>query len=737
MTTLDRLSHRFVLILSLVSLLAFGARAQEAEPVPVEDLVEAPAPDFPSYSPRLFLGVGTSAPLAPLPDDPEAIDPDAIDSQLSIEFSNYAAGIASLRLTDYRITTTDPARIEIQRIRTAGDLNAIPYSAIRLEVVPGDAPRGLRADQWSRVDLAVPGVWRPDPAVPGRFTAEILDEDGALAFELERVFSIEPDSYEVELRQSVRNVGAGDVRVRWVQAGPGDLPEPESTYAGDKRRVRFGYLRDEATQGSSMRVSTDTDLESRSSMVLGSKGAYRSNGEVWVATQEREAGRRLVWFGLTDRYFAVATHRLFDPATLQGPSGKLFNSVDRIRSLILNRDAGTKESAVVLTQLESPPIPLPQGAAANLSIGIYAGPLYEPAIESQAVAPALSLGELVQYNLGGPCAFCTFGFLSEPLIGVLRLFDGFIGDFAFAIMLLVLVVRTALHPITHWTQVRMARFGVQMQGVAPKMKQLKERFEVKEHDTPEAKAEKQKKMQAEMAALWREEGINPLSALGCLPMLLQSPIWIALYATLYFAFDLRHEAAFFGVFQQVIPDWRFLADLSTPDAAIPIGAGFSLPLLGRFDAINILPAIMALVYWLQQKYLAPPTTGTMTPEQEQQQKIMRFMIVFMFPLIMYNAPSGLLIYFITNSTLGVVESKWIRSRAKARGLLDPDKIKAEKLERRARQPKKGGFMEKIRRMAEEQQRIRAEQQGMKVRKVQNTAETKPGKPTPSRYKKRK
>jgi len=157
--------------------------------------------------------------------------------------------------------------------------------------------------------------------------------------------------------------------------------------------------------------------------------------------------------------------------------------------------------------------------------------------------------------------------------------------------------------------------------------------------------------------------VNYAGMLGCLPMFLQMPIWVALYAMLYFSFDLRHEAAFFGVFQTVSGgSWSFLADLSSADHFIDFGTVlFSLPLFGSVSGFNLLPILLGVVFFLQQKYLTPPPSPNMTPEQLQQQKIMKVMMVVMFPVLMYNAPSGLSLYFITNSTLGILESRYIRS----------------------------------------------------------------------------
>jgi len=185
-------------------------------------------------------------------------------------------------------------------------------------------------------------------------------------------------------------------------------------------------------------------------------------------------------------------------------------------------------------------------------------------------------------------------------------------------------------------------------------------------------------------------------------MFLQSPVWIALYAMLYFTIDLRHEPAFFGLFQTVTGNaWHFLADLAEPDHFIYFGgSGPKLPLFGTISGINILPLLLGVVFYIQQKYLTPPTAAAMTPEQESQQKMMKVMMVVMFPLIMYAAPSGLALYFITNSTLGILESRWIRSHAEKSGRLEPGNLK--------KQPRKGGFMARLKEMAEKQQQLQAE-----------------------------
>ena len=145
-------------------------------------------------------------------------------------------------------------------------------------------------------------------------------------------------------------------------------------------------------------------------------------------------------------------------------------------------------------------------------------------------------------------------------------------------------------------------------------------------------------------------------------MFLQMPIWIALYAMLYLAFDLRQEPAFYGIFQtQIFFGWSFLADLSAADHFF---GEFDTPrkfLLWNLTGINLLPLLMGAIFYIQQKYMSPPPSPTMSKEQLQQQKMMKILMPVMFPLMLYSAPSGLTLYILTSSTIGIIESKYIRA----------------------------------------------------------------------------
>ncbi|NBQ16530.1 MAG: hypothetical protein EBU31_18425, partial [Proteobacteria bacterium] len=94
--------------------------------------------------------------------------------------------------------------------------------------------------------------------------------------------------------------------------------------------------------------------------------------------------------------------------------------------------------------------------------------------------------------------------------------------------------------------------------------------------------------------------------------------------------------------------WPFLGDLSAQDRFIPLPTEINLWIV-HLSAINLIPVLMGVVFFIQQKYQAPPPTANMTPEQLQQQKMMKWMMVFLFPIMLYSAPSGLTLYIATST----------------------------------------------------------------------------------------
>jgi YidC/Oxa1 family membrane protein insertase len=217
------------------------------------------------------------------------------------------------------------------------------------------------------------------------------------------------------------------------------------------------------------------------------------------------------------------------------------------------------------------------------------------------------------------------------ILAAMKWMYGFIPNYGVVIIILVFLVRLILHPITRKSQVAMSKFG----KLAPMAEEIKRKY-----------ADNKAELNKQLMQLYRKQGASPI--MGFLPMLLQMPIWIALYGAIYASIDLR-GAAF-------LPVW--ITDLSAPDAVVRF-ATVTVPLVGwKIDALNLLPILMGVAFYLQQKLT--PQAPAANPQAAQQQKMMMIMMPVMFPLMFYNGPSGLNLYIMASTFAGVVEQYFIK-----------------------------------------------------------------------------
>jgi len=191
-----------------------------------------------------------------------------------------------------------------------------------------------------------------------------------------------------------------------------------------------------------------------------------------------------------------------------------------------------------------------------------------------------------------------------------------------------------------------------MGKLGPKAEEIKKRY-----------ANNKAEMNKQLMALYREQGASPI--MGFLPMLLQMPIWIALWTAVNSSIDLRGQA--------FLPVW--ITDLAAPDSLITFPKVLVLPWLGwKIAGVNLLPILMGVAFYLQQKFTPTQTTAS-NPQMAQQQKMMMWMMPIMFPLMLYNTASGVNLYIMTSTFAGVWEQKVIlrhikeREEAEAKGLV--------------------------------------------------------------------
>lgn len=245
--------------------------------------------------------------------------------------------------------------------------------------------------------------------------------------------------------------------------------------------------------------------------------------------------------------------------------------------------------------------------------------------------------------------FGFFGWASKPLLKLLNFFYGISHNWGIAIILLTILIKTLFWPLTSKGIRSQKITGKKMSFLQEPMKKIREK-----HKGDNAK------IQSEMMALYSREKVNPAGAvLGCLPLLIQMPIFFGLFVMLRTASELRFA------------EFLWVSDLSQPDQLFFIG-GFP---------INALPLIMTLTTYLQMRMTPMPQNGD--EQQLMIQKMMRFM-PFIFLFMLYGFASGLALYWTSNNVLTILQTYFINRRVQP----ELDKIDAEQAEKKKKADRK-------------------------------------------------
>lgn len=610
-----------------------------------------------------------------------AVDPvgslDPRQHQLQLEVASRAAGLSRIAFAAFWETSEAKRQAEAHwAAQTAGQSTGgatppLPAEDLRYILQTSRSLEGFEVPLLAVHSLEVDGefislfgdVWSLES--PGTFVSEIRDADGTVMLRVRRVISLGADGFDIGLAQSVENLSERPLSVRWIQYGPTDLRLDRSRYI-DIRRFHFGYLMPPSRDPGQEIVLTEGQMYDRTEIL---KSIDRGAHILWPNPRSLESKLSLSWIGTTNRYFGFAVHAPSDLVTGATPTRSAEGSIAEVRGVA---GLGADGSRDVLSEIHSPVQVIAPGGSASFDLGVYAGPLDRAVLAVKQPYESLGMAGLILYLMSGCCTWCTFSWLAHFLLTFLSfLHDYVVFDWGVAIVVLVVVVRALLHPILKRSQVQMQRTTRAMGALKPEIEKLQERY----------KGDPQK-LQQETFRLYREKGVNPAGCIGgFIPTLLQMPIWIALYAMLYFAIELRQQPAFFGVFQwigQLWGGWSFLADLSSSDHFFWEFAEPRHFLLWNLTGINLIPILMGGIFWVQQKYMTPPPAMKLSAEQEQQQKLMKIMMVVMFPLMLYSAPSGLTLYIMTSSLIGIVEGRQIRKQVERMDLEPPKAPKAKK-----------------------------------------------------------
>ncbi len=315
------------------------------------------------------------------------------------------------------------------------------------------------------------------------------------------------------------------------------------------------------------------------------------------------------WVGMTDKYWLTAL---------------VPDSASKFDAEFKHYKRG--EADAYQTHMRGEALAVAANGSASFTMHLFAGPKVVDRLDAYSK----------QYNIPLFDRAVDFGalyFLTRPIFGLLTYFHSIVGNFGVAILLLTVFIKALLFPLASKSMTSMAR----TKQLMPKMQELRERYS----------ADKLK-MNQEIMALYKREKVNP--AAGCLPILLQIPVFFALYKVLFVTIEMRH-APFFG----------WIKDLSVVDPTNLFTLFGLIPWeTPNFLHLGVWPLVMCATMVIQQR-LSPK------PADEVQAMVMNWM-PFLFLFLFASFPAGLVIYWAWNNTLTILQMLYINKRLAKKGL---------------------------------------------------------------------
>lgn len=305
------------------------------------------------------------------------------------------------------------------------------------------------------------------------------------------------------------------------------------------------------------------------------------------------------WFGFSEKYFMSS----FLPETGA--------------ETVVEINPTSKEGQII-AQFAYPGSSIPSGKSSLRTWEVYMGPL-----EPKLLKP-------IGYDLDSAINYGWFGFLAKPMLQFLEWLNTYFHNYGISIIVITIIIRALFFPLTVKSMVSMKQMQIKTEKVKPEMDALKEKYK-----------DDKSKQNTELMALYSKHGINPLSQLGgCLPLLIQFPVFIAIYDILRHSIDLRHSP------------FLWIPDLSEPDML------FMIPVIDI--PFRLLPIIMGAAWFLSQK-MTPMSTAMGGENMRLQMKMMQYMpIIFVF--LFWNLPSGLVLYWTVSNMLSIVQQVYVNRK---------------------------------------------------------------------------
>ncbi|MEM7703396.1 MAG: membrane protein insertase YidC [Pseudomonadota bacterium] len=336
--------------------------------------------------------------------------------------------------------------------------------------------------------------------------------------------------------------------------------------------------------------------------VYGAAADYDQDYETLAEEGKIAVSGDVSWLGFSDRYWLSAI--------IPGDGSGL---------KVANADYRALGENLFRAGIAYDPVTLSPGMTTTQRTQLFAGAKESVILDGYEETGITLFGKAISWG--------WFEILEKPLLWLLRNINGLIGNFGLAIIGMTFLIRGILFPIAQRQFSSMA----QMKAVQPKMKAIQERY----------KDDKQLQQQKIME-LYKEEKVNPLA--GCLPLLIQIPIFFALYKVLILSIDMRHEP------------FLYIRDLTAPDPAtfLNLFGLLDFQVAGTLFGIGVLAVLLGITMWLTFK-LNP---SAMDPMQQQIFNLMPWFLMF----VMAPFAAGLLLYWVTSNILTLAQQKYLYSK---------------------------------------------------------------------------
>jgi YidC/Oxa1 family membrane protein insertase len=405
----------------------------------------------------------------------------------------------------------------------------------------------------------IPVQKNDDGSRTARFKAYIKDPTNETIIEVTKSYTVFPANYLLECDITINNLSSLAQQVRFNINGP--LGIGREAVRADMRKVVSGRANEKGEVSSERLAINKFDGKKQHH----EKPFKKNDGN-------------FLWTAVTNKYFAAILIPVPDGDDaycnwISKKTGRLYNPDSRKNSGDEEIASGLNVSSATLAGTNEP------GSEKTYKFQLYIGPKDKSLFDKNEQYKRLGFVQTIDF-MSCCCPAAMIRPLAFGILALMKWMFGFIHNYGVVIIILVFMMRIAIHPLTKKSQVTMSK----MSKLAPKMEEVKKKY-----------ANNKAELQKQMMLLYREQGASPV--FGMLPMFVQMPVWIALWTAVYTSIELRGEP--------FLPFW--ITDLSVPDALFSFSA-VKLPLLGTLDSFNLLPIMMGFAFYLQQKLM--PHTAT-------------------------------------------------------------------------------------------------------------------------------